>query len=309
MSRLLWSLVLCLIPQLTVAQEASLATVEEAAKLLDLRTVPMHSKAAGTIIKSVATQMYELPATENAKEVFGFIQKELAGRGWKDTANPPFLSPKSCSATFTRNGYSLAVTVFEASGKDGKVIKVVMTNQGNLDVNKLYVPKTGKKLIGAQSSMVYAVESSIEDARKEVRDALIKDQWEPYGMAGSTHTFRKNAIKLDVGIYAGSRDKKTNVSYMTRLLPFELPAPTEARLVTVSDSPAQLFAVTKGNSQEIASWFEKKLTAMGWKSQGAPKANGIMLTQQFEKSTGEKLTAEYAYLKNKEETNASLKLK
>ncbi len=309
MSRLSWILFLCVMPQLTLAQEASLATVEDAAKLLDLRTVPMHSKAAGTIIRSVATQMYDLPASEDAKEVFGFIQKELAGRGWKDTVNPPFLSPKSASATFTRNGYALAVTVFETSGKDGKVVKVVMTNQGNLDVGKLYTPNTGKKLIGAQSSMVYAVESSIEDARKEIRDALVKDQWEPYGMAGTTQTFRKNAIKLDVGIYASSRDKKTNVSYMTRLLPFELPAPAEARLVTVSDSPAQLFAVTKGNSQDVAAWFEKKLTAMGWKSEGAPKANGIMLTQQFSKSTGEKLTAEYAYLKNKEETNATLKLK
>lgn len=309
MSRLFLSLILCFIPQMAVAQETTLATVEEAAKLLDLRAVPMHSKATGTIIKSLAMQMYELPGTEDAKEVFGFIQKELAGRGWKDTANPPFLSPKSCSATFTRNGYALMATVFESTGKDGKVIKVVMTNQGNLDVSKLYVPKTGKKLIGAQSSMVYVVESSIEDARKEVREALIKDQWEPYGMAGSTQTFRKNAIKLDVGIYAGSRDKKTNVSYMTRLLPFELPAPAEARLVTVSDSPAQLFAVTKGNSQEIAAWFEKKLTAMGWKSQGAPKINGIMMTQEYTRSSGEKLTVEYAYLKNKEETNATLKLK
>lgn len=309
MSRLAWSLILCLLPQLAPAQDSSPATVEEAAKLLDLRNVPMHSKATGTIIKSVAMQMYELPASEEAKEVFGYIQKELAGKGWKDTANPPFLSAKSCSATFTRNGYALAVTVFEASGKDGKVIKVVMTNHGNLDVQKIYAPKTGKKLLGGQSSMVYAVESSIEDARKEVRDALLQDQWELYGMAGTTQTFRKNAIKLDVGIYAGSRDKKTNVSYMTRLLPFELPAPAEARLVTFSDSPAQLFAVTKGNAQDVAAWFEKKLTTMGWKSQGAPKANGIMLTQQFERSSGEKLTAEYAYLKNKDETNATLKLK
>ena len=77
------------------------ATVEEAAKVLDLSTFPLMDGAKSTESRHVANLSYVTPG--DPKKALEFHQKAFSAQGWKELPNST-ISDQSASAMFARDG-------------------------------------------------------------------------------------------------------------------------------------------------------------------------------------------------------------
>ena len=77
------------------------ATVEEAAKVLDLSTFPLMDGAKSTESRHVANLSYVAPG--DPKKALEFHQKAFSAQGWKELPNST-ISDQSASAMFARDG-------------------------------------------------------------------------------------------------------------------------------------------------------------------------------------------------------------
>ena len=78
------------------------ATVEQAAKILDLSTVPLMDGAKPPESRQVANLFYV--ATGDVKTGFEFHRKALVGQGWKELPNSS-VTEQSASAMFSHDGF------------------------------------------------------------------------------------------------------------------------------------------------------------------------------------------------------------
>src|SRR5205809_861285 len=78
------------------------ATVEQAARVLDLSTFPLMDGAKPLESPQVANLFYL--ATGDVKTAFEFNRKALVGQGWKELPNSS-VTDQSASAMFSRNGF------------------------------------------------------------------------------------------------------------------------------------------------------------------------------------------------------------
>src|SRR6266536_6188079 len=84
------------------------ATVEQAAKVLDLATFPLMDGAKPLESPQVANLFYL--ATGDVKTAFEFNRKALLGQGWKELPNSS-VTDQSASAMFSHNGFVVYVSV------------------------------------------------------------------------------------------------------------------------------------------------------------------------------------------------------
>src|SRR5262245_43052723 len=103
------------------------ATVEEAARLLDLRSFPLMEGAELMGRPSLGALSYS--AKGEPKQALQFQRQHLTERGWKEL--PDVRNEKTYSqSNFTRDGFVIWVSVYEMSDKAGWV-DVSMSNSGN----------------------------------------------------------------------------------------------------------------------------------------------------------------------------------
>src|SRR5215211_5222263 len=100
------------------------ATVEQAAKVLDLSKFPLMDGAKPLEVPQVAFLFYL--ATGDVKTAFEFNRKALVGQGWKELPDSS-VTDQSASGTFSRDGFVVFVTV--TPNGDGSV-QVRLLNQG-----------------------------------------------------------------------------------------------------------------------------------------------------------------------------------
>jgi hypothetical protein len=84
------------------------ATVEQAAKVLDLATFPLMDGAKSAESRHVANLSYVAPG--DAKKALEFHRKAFGTQGWKELPNSS-VSGQSASAMFARDGFVVAVSV------------------------------------------------------------------------------------------------------------------------------------------------------------------------------------------------------
>lgn len=247
------------------AQEVPAVTVEEAAKVIDLRKLTLPTESVQPVNKGVACINFK--STGDVKATLEFFQKQLHDLGWKETVQP-FVNATSSSATFGKEGYHLSFFAMkDLDKKAGERISVNLINMGNVDTRKLPVPENAKALISQAMSTHYICETmSQEDGKKIMREKLIALGWEPYGKAADAQYFKKNAIKLEMYVTKSpSQNNKTAVRYASRLMSVDVPAPVEASLVQYHDMPTQVMVVTKGTLDEVARWYTQNMPKRGWK--------------------------------------------
>ena len=133
------------------------ATVAEAARVIDFSKFPLMPGAEAQGPRRVASLSYEVAGT--VAKAFEFQKQKLAADKWKELPNS-FTSDQSASATFARDGFTVSVSV-NAAGKPGMVM-VSLTNHGNVDVQKLPVPKDAKPLYAFPVSAAYVTAESVE---------------------------------------------------------------------------------------------------------------------------------------------------
>src|SRR5215216_6660928 len=236
------------------------ATVEQAAKVLDLSTFPLMDGAKLLESPQVANLFYL--ATGDVKTAFEFNRKALIGQGWKELPNSS-VTDQSASAMFSRNGFLVFVTV--TPNGDGS-LQVRLLNQGNVKPGKLPVPPNTKPVYVGDSTAMYETQAAVPATVDACRNLFVAQGWVPYGEAGDSAMFKQNANLVTATVSsAPAQGGKTMIQYSNELISADIPAPQGVEDLRYVDEPPELtFATT--NQDAVVDFYRKTLVASGWKS-------------------------------------------
>ena len=236
------------------------ATVEQAAKILDLSTFPLMDGAKSAELRHVANLSYVAPG--DPKKALEFNRKAFTEKGWKELPNST-ISDQSADAMFARDGFvvSLSVIPFEQNG-----VSVRLLNHGNVKPGKLPVPPNAKAVYIGDPTAMYTVDTTIPATADAIRSAFVAQGWVPYGNAPDTVIFKKNAILATAYISsAGAQGGKTSIQYSNQLISSDIPAPPDVEDLHYVDEPPELTFAT-ASQDAIVDFYRKTLAAEGWKS-------------------------------------------
>jgi hypothetical protein len=236
------------------------ATVEQAARVLDLSTFPLPDGANPLESHQVAVLFYV--ATGDVKTAFEFNRKALVAQGWKELPNSS-VSEQSGSAMFSRNGFVVYLSVTPRG--DGTQ-QVRLQNQGNVKPGKLPVPPDAKPVYQGDSTAMYTTETGVLATVDACRKLFVAQGWVPYGKAGDSDFFKQNAVLVTATVSsAPAQGGKTSIQYTNQLISADIPAPPNVEDLRYNDEPPELtFATT--NQDAIVDFYRTTLATAGWKS-------------------------------------------
>jgi len=235
------------------------ATVEQAAKVLDLSTFPLMDGAKSAESRHVANLSYVAPG--DAKKALEFNRKAFTSQGWKELPNGS-ITDDSASAMFARDGFVVALSVipFEKNG-----VSVRLQNLGNVKPGKLPVPPGAKPVYVGDPTAMYTTDTAVAATADAIRNAFIAQGWVPYGRAGDSDYFKQNAILATATVSsAPAQGGKTMIQYSNQLISSDIPAPQGVDDLRYIDEPPELtFATAKQDA--VVAFYRTALAALGWK--------------------------------------------
>jgi hypothetical protein len=239
------------------------ATVEQAARILDLSTFPLPNGAKPPGSRQMANLSYV--TTGDVKTAFEFNRKALLAQGWKELPNSS-VTDQSASAIFSRSGFVVSISV-SPIGEPGALM-VRLQNQGNVKPGKLPVPPGAKPVYIGDSTAMYATEAAVPATADACRKLFIAQGWVPYGDAGDSAFFKQNAILVTAtASSAPAQGGKTMIQYSSELISADIPAPPNVEDLRYVDQPPELtFQTTETNQDATIDYYRKTLAATGWKS-------------------------------------------
>lgn len=211
------------------------ATVEEAAKVLNLSTFPQMDGAKASESRHVANLSYVAPG--DPKKALEFHRKTFSTQGWKELPNST-VTDDSASAMFGRDEFvvSLSVIPYEKSG-----VSVRLQNLGNIKPGQLPVPPGAKAVYVGDPTAMYDTQAAVPATADAIRNLFVAQGWVPYGKAGDTDNFKKNAILATSTVSsAPAQGGKTMIQYSTRLISSDIPAPPNVEDLRYLDEPPEL---------------------------------------------------------------------
>lgn len=247
------------------------ATANAAAKLLDLRTLPLPEGAKPGGIHTMAILMYEAQGTPKA--TFSQQLKQLTQLGWKELPGT-YLDNTTGSAHLSKDGFIVAVSSSDLASDPAKAGRssVTVVNHGNVNTAKLPVPPGVKPFYSNPSQTSYLTEGKVSDTAEACRKLLLAAGWEPYGTASSDPQspmmyFKKNAIRIMAWVSsAPAQGNKTHIQYSTDLLSADLPIPPDAPDPRYNDSDKSLRYDYPGEDiGPLVDFYRQKLMADCWK--------------------------------------------
>ena len=161
------------------------ATVEEAAKVIDLSTFPLMEGAKSSESRHVANLSYVAPG--DPKKALEFHRKTFSAQGWKELPNST-VTDDSASAMFARDGFvvSLSVIPYEKTG-----VSVRLQNLGNIKPGQLPAPPGAKAVYVGEPTAMYDTQAAVPATADAIRKLFVAQGWVPYGTAGDTDNFKR----------------------------------------------------------------------------------------------------------------------
>jgi hypothetical protein len=237
------------------------ATVEQAARILDLSTFPLMDGAKLPESRQVGNVFYLAPG--DVKSAFEFNRKTLVVQGWKELPDSS-VTDQSASAMFSRSGFIVYLTVTPTG--DG-MQQARLQNQGNVKPGKLPVPPNAKPVYVGDSTAMYETEAAVAATADACRNLFTAQGWVPYGNAGDSAIFKQNAILVTATVSsAPARGGKTMIQYSTQQISADIPAPPNVEDLRYADEPPELTFETAGNRDAIVDFYRTSLANAGWKS-------------------------------------------
>src|SRR6266699_380172 len=236
------------------------ATVEQAARFLDLSTFPLMDGAKPLESPQVAFLFYLAPG--DVKTAFEFNRKALVAQGWKELLNSS-VTDQSASAMFSRSGFVVFVSV--TPNGDGS-LQVRLQNQGNVKPGKLPIPPNAKPVYVGDSTAMYETEAAVPATVDACRNLFVAQGWVPYGDAGDSAMFKQNANLVTATVSSAlAQGGKTMIQYSNQLISSDIPAPPNVEDLRYVDEPPELTFAT-ANQDAIVDFYRKTLAAAGWQS-------------------------------------------
>src|ERR1043166_2778580 len=238
------------------------ATVEQAAKVLDLPIFPLLDGTKPDRSRHVANLTYA--ATGSAKAGFEFHKKALTAEVWKELPNSS-VAEQSASAMFARSGFIVSLSIF-SSGKDGG-LSVMLQNLGNIKPGQLPVPPGAKSVYVGDAVAMYATEAAVPATVEACRKLFLEQGWSAYGGAGDSMEFKQNAILVTSTVsVAPAQGGKTMIQYSTQLISADIPAPPNVEDLRYVDMPPELTFDTASDQNAVVDFYRQNLAAAGWQS-------------------------------------------
>lgn len=260
------------------------ATVEEAIKVLDLRTFTLPEGAVVESGRTVGLVSYETKA--DPKKSFQVQQQQFVKLGWKEL--PGSMAEAAYgSGLFQKSNFVVSVTT-SASGKP-ELSRVSIINFGNIRPGKLPVVKGAKSLFTNEATAMYVTDAKVADATEATRKLLLDAGWEPFGANSNPPenemlTFKRNAVQVSafVGV-APAQGGKTSIMLSTSQLSADIPAPANAKELNYTDMHKTLRFESSDDYANIAKFYQQTLGKRGWTS---TTENLITSTDNFKRQTG-----------------------
>jgi hypothetical protein len=257
------------------AQEAvtsKAATVEAAAKVLDLRTLGTPEGAELQGEQHVGAMSYGTSADPTA--AYKFQKQQLTKLGWKELPGA-MTEAAYASGMFSKDGYSLSVST-SASGQPEKerTTFVYIMNFGNVAVKSLPVIKGATTTFVNEATGIYSVDLKVQDAADKTLKLLLDAGWQPYGYNDVSDELKqfqvkRNAIQIGVMVnLAPAQGNNTAVMYSTSLLAVDIPAPGNAEQLNFTGQQKTLRFESPEDFAAVVGFYEKTLPAQGWKPSG-----------------------------------------
>ena len=239
------------------------ATVEQAARILDLSTFPLMDGAKPSESGHLANLSYA--ATGDVNAAVEFNRKALVAQGWKELPNSS-VTEQSASAMFSRSGFVISLSVTRNDQAGGVYVR--LQNLGNVKPGRLPVPPGAKPVYVGDPTAMYSSQAAVPATADACRNLFVAQGWVPYGDAGDSAIFKQNAILATATVSsAPAQGGKTMIQYSTQLISADIPAPPNIEDLRYVDEPPELtFGTTETNQDAIVDFYRKTLATTGWKS-------------------------------------------
>jgi hypothetical protein len=259
------------------------ATVEEAARLLDLRTIPLLE--GPEFIGKPTLGRLSYTAKSDTKTALEFQRKQLTERGWKELPDSQ-LKAEYALSNFTRDGFVVMVSVSEMSDKPGSVY-LSLFNYGNVRPGKQPVAADAKPDYVGPYTAGYVTTAKVDETAEACRKLLVEKGWQPYGASShedkiasmNSQKFKRNAILLNVTVSTHeNRPGQTMIQYSTAVASADLPAPASANAKTLryDDGNQTLQFETADKVDDVGAFYRETLLKQNWKPTTDPKGQKEM---------------------------------
>jgi hypothetical protein len=149
-----------------------------------------------------------------------------------------------------------------------------LRNHGNVDLSKLPVPPDAKLLYSFPATTAYVTEMPVKETSEALRKLLTAQGWEPYGTAGDSLFFKKNAVRLSAwSVVAPAQGGKTVIQLSSELLSADLPAPPALLDASYADTTKALSLDVDMTPEALAAFYREALGKAGWKPTTAKPVN------------------------------------
>jgi hypothetical protein len=237
------------------------ATVEDAARVLELSTFPLLAGVKDSPGRVVASLSYR--AEGDPQSGFEFQRKQLLKRKFKELPNG-YSSAESASGQFVRDSFHVSVSV---SAAEPGLINVFIHNHGNVDLAKLPVPPGAKLQHAFPGVASFVTDAPVEETSTTVKSLLLSEGWQPYGSAGDSMYFKQNAVKLDARVLAPpAQPGKTVIDFTAAQLSADLPVPADAESVQYADQLKQVNVEIASTPEQVIEFYRETLRKAGWKA-------------------------------------------
>lgn len=249
------------------------ATVAEAARLLDLRTLPLldGAEVPGGPRTQVGSLYYKVKA--DVREAFTFHFQQLKESGWQELPGSR-LDGTNPRAVFTQAGFVVTMSAFEMSYDAEKkgLVSISITNHGNVLSRSLPVPDGAEATHVDECVASYYTTAAANKTRKQCDRLFLDLGWKPYGSAGDTRYFKKRAIKLSARVATfENQPGKTFISYDTELLSADIPMPTDYDDPRYSDGQKRVrFDCPSEDIAKVTAFYTAELADQDWKPTSEP---------------------------------------
>jgi hypothetical protein len=273
------------------------ATVDEAAKNLDLRSFPLEPGAKDPGGRRLASLYYE--SKGSVKKVYDNQRKLLVERGWKEQPNS-YISDESASGTFAKNGFVTSMSVSASGGPENGTVQIMIQQHGNVNMAKLPIPQGAKTTYTGPTTAMFVTDDDREKTAQFCRERLVAQGWLPYGTAGDSLIFKQNAVELNTMISsAPAQGGKTMIQYSAQLMSVDLPPPPDPVRAHYADSTKDLEFDVKSEPEALVAYYMKELGKAGWKpTTEQPILDGTHHMIIFRNSTHDMMTLEFNAVDN-----------
>lgn len=239
------------------AQEA--ATVEAAAKVVDLSTFPLMPGAVANGPRRLAGLNYAAPG--DSRGAFAFQKTALEKAGWSELPGG-YQGDETCSGVFGKAGFKVSVATTPAGGK----VDVSILNLGDVDPGKLPVPPDAKPLYAFPTAAAFLAQKPPAETADALQALLTARGWEPYGEAGDVRFFKKNAVRLTArSTAAPAQGGATMIQLSSELMSADLPAPAKTLSTAYADAAKALAVDVDMTADDLAAFYREALGKAGWK--------------------------------------------